>query len=229
MAIAEREERSMNCAVHADTEASGYCRNCGKAMCAACSHRVRDVLYCEDCLAQHVGLPTTAPPTGLPVVAADPGAYAPPVRTAQKQNNAPVLAFLLGFIPGLGAIYNGEYNKAIIHVVVFGAIILGIASDLGESIQGLLIFALAVAPFYMAIDAMRSAKARATGQPLADPLENWSGQRPLGPIILIGIGALFLLNNFGFFDFFRVRQIFVPLLLIGIGFFMLKNRVGGKS
>ncbi len=41
----------MNCAVHADTEASGYCRNCGKAMCAACSHRVRDVLYCEDCLA----------------------------------------------------------------------------------------------------------------------------------------------------------------------------------
>ena len=74
-----------------------------------------------------------------------------------------------------------------------------------------------------------SAKARATGQPLTDPFENWSGQRPLGPIILIGIGALFLLNNFGFFEFFRVRQIFVPLLLIGIGFFMLKNRVSGKS
>jgi hypothetical protein len=216
----------MNCAVHADTEASGYCRNCGKAMCAACSHRVRDVLYCEDCLAQHVGLPSAAPP---PSAAADPGGFAPPMMPAQKQHTAPVLAFLLGFIPGLGAIYNGEYNKAIIHVVVFGAIILGIASDLGESIQGLLIFALCVFPFYMAIDAMRSAKARATGQPLADPLENWSGQKPLGPIILIGIGALFLLNNFGFFEFFRVRQIFVPLLLIGIGFFMLKNRVSGKS
>lgn len=220
----------MNCAVHADTEASGYCRNCGKAMCTACSHRVRDVLYCEDCLAQHVGLPAAPPsPSAAPGMASNPGAYAPPVTPAHKQNTAPVLAFLLGFIPGLGAIYNGEYNKAIIHVVIFGAIIFGIASDLGDSIRGLLIFALCVFPFYMAIDAMRSAKERATGQPLADPFENWSGQRPLGPIILIGIGALFLLNNFGFFEFFRVRQIFVPLLLIGIGFFMLKNRVSGKS
>ena len=220
----------MNCAVHADTEASGYCRNCGKAMCAACSHRVRDVLYCEDCLAQHVGLPTAAPaPGALPVVPADRGEFAPSIPAARKQNGAPVVAFLLGFIPGLGAVYNGEYNKAIIHVVVFGALILGIASDLGEGIQGFLIFALVVAPFYMAIDAMRSAKAKATGQPLADPFENWSGQRPLGPIILIGIGGLFLLNNFGVFDFFRVRQIFVPLLLIGVGFFMLKNRVSGKS
>jgi uncharacterized membrane protein (UPF0136 family) len=221
----------MNCAVHADTEASGYCRNCGKAMCAACSHRVRDVLYCEDCLAQHVGLPAVAPSAEVvaPGAIANPGGFAPHVMAGQKQSNAPVLAFLLGFIPGLGAIYNGEYNKAIIHVVVFGAIIFGIASDLGEGIQGLLIFALVVSPFYMAIDAMRSAKARTTGQPLADPFENWSGRKPLGPVILIGVGALFLLNNFGFFDFFRVRQIFVPLLLIGIGFFMLKNRMSGKN
>jgi TM2 domain-containing membrane protein YozV len=215
----------MNCAVHADTEASGYCRNCGKAMCAACSHRVRDVLYCEDCLAQHVGLP----PSAAPDPPANPGPYIPAATPQLRQGNSPVLAFLLGFIPGLGAIYNGEYNKAILHVVVFGAIILGIASDLGESLQGLLIFALVISPFYMAIDAMRTAKAKSTGQPLADPFENWSGQRPLGPIILIGIGALFLLNNFGFFEFFRVRQIFVPLLLIGIGFFMLKNRVSGKN
>src|SRR6266446_8557012 len=183
----------MKCAVHADTEASGYCRNCGKAMCAACSHRVRDVLYCEDCLAQHVGLPPVAPPSAAPDPPANPGPYVPTATPQLRQGNSPVLAFLLGFIPGLGAVYNGEYNKAIIHIVVFGAIILGIASDLGESLQGLLIFALVISPFYMAID------------------------------------ALFLLNNFGFFEFFRVRQIFVPLLLIGIGFFMLKNRVSGKN
>jgi hypothetical protein len=213
----------MNCAVHADAEASGYCRNCGKAMCAACSHRVRDVLYCEDCLAQHVGLPAA------PGTAVDPGGFAPPPASAGKHTNASVLAFLLGFVPGLGAVYNGEYNKAIIHVVIFGAIIFGISSDLGESLQGLLIFALCVFPFYMAIDAMRSAKAKSSGQPLTDPFENWSGQRPLGPIILIGIGALFLLNNLGIFEIFRIRQVFVPLVLIGIGFFMLKNRVSGKS
>jgi hypothetical protein len=37
--------------------------------------------------------------------------FAPPLTSAQKHNNAPVLAFLLG---RAWAIYNGEYNKAII-------------------------------------------------------------------------------------------------------------------
>jgi hypothetical protein len=35
----------MNCAVHSDVEAVGYCRNCGKAMCSTCVRPVRDVLY----------------------------------------------------------------------------------------------------------------------------------------------------------------------------------------
>jgi hypothetical protein len=76
---------------------------------------------------------------------------------------------------------------------------------------------------------MRSAKARITGEPFNDPLAHWTEKRALGPMILIGLGVLFLLNNFHVFDFFRVRQFFLPLLLIGIGFFMLKNRVSGKS
>ncbi len=221
----------MNCAVHPDREASGYCRNCGKAMCGECTHKVRDVLYCEDCLAQHVGLPATpaAVPSavlGAAPLAAPVGATAPP---AAKHDGGPVIAFLLGFVPGLGAVYNGEYNKAILHIVIFGAIIVGVASDLGSGLQGLLVFALCVFPFYMAIDAMRVAKAKQTGEAIQDPFQNWSSRQPLGPIILIGLGAIFLLNNFGVFDFFRVRQLFVPLLLIGIGFFMMRNRVGGKD
>jgi len=218
----------MNCAVHPDREASGYCRNCGKAMCGDCSHKVRDVLYCEDCLAQHVGLPpapAVAPAANAapssPVVVVSPG--------AAKHHGGPVVAFLLGFIPGLGAVYNGEYNKAILHIVIFGGIIVGLASDLGDNMQAFFVFLVCVFPFYMAIDAMRVAKAKAAGEPVSDPFENWSSRRPLGPIILIGLGALFLLNNFGFFDFFRVKQLFLPLLLIGIGVFMLRNRVGGKD
>lgn len=223
----------MNCAVHPDREASGYCRNCGKAMCSECSHKVRDVLYCEDCLARQVGLPPA------PVAAqaansevAPPGVAASPVSAGgpvAKQGHNPAVGFLLGFIPGLGAVYNGEYNKAILHIVIFGAIILGIASDLGDGIRDILILILVIFPFYMAIDAMRSAKAKITGEPLSDPFENWSSQRPLGPIILIAVGALFLLNNFNVFEFLHLRQIFVPLLLIGIGFFMLRNRVGGRN
>lgn len=226
----------MNCAVHPDREASGYCRNCGKPMCGECTHRVRDVFYCEDCLAQHVGLPP-APAATPPVVAVEPPSSAAPgfapfpaaTTAATRHQNGPVVAFLLGFVPGLGAVYNGEYNKAFLQIVILGALILGIASDLGDGIRGFLIFGLVIFPFYMAIDSMRVAKAKETGVPLSDPFESWSSKRPLGPIILIGVGALFLLNNFGFFDFFRMRQLFVPLLLIGVGFIMLKNRVGGKG
>jgi len=218
----------MNCAVHPEREASGYCRNCGKPMCGECCHKVRDVFYCEDCLAQQVGLPPVNPPAP-----SSEGALAPPMGVAApggaKHNGGPVVAFLLGFIPGLGAVYNGEYNKAILHIVIFGAIILGIASDLGDSTQALLIFLICVFPFYMAIDSMRVAKSKQTGEPLRDPFENWSSQRPVGPIILIGLGALFLLHNFGIFEFFRFRQIIVPLLLIGIGVLMLRNRMGGNS
>ena len=47
----------MKCAVHPDADAVGYCRNCGKAMCAVCVRPVRDVLYCEDCLATVMGMP----------------------------------------------------------------------------------------------------------------------------------------------------------------------------
>ncbi|MFZ0618535.1 MAG: hypothetical protein WAM01_07590, partial [Candidatus Acidiferrales bacterium] len=40
------------------------------------------------------------------------------------------VAVVLGFIPGLGAVYNGEYVKALIHVLVFGGLIAALSSDL---------------------------------------------------------------------------------------------------
>jgi Domain of unknown function (DUF5668) len=234
----------MRCAVHPEVDATGFCRNCGKAMCPTCVRPVRDVLYCEDCLATVMGMPAPNANVAQPGYAtatpgqnvapsmmrpAGPPAPLVPVGPAEPRGANPGLAFLLGFVPGLGAIYNGEYNKALIHIVVFGAIILGLSTDLGDGMTGILVFMLVAFVFYMAIDAMRVAKARQTGVTLADPFESWSKQRPLGPLILIAVGALFLLNNFGFFDFFRVRQIFWPLVLIGIGVLMLRNRVGGQS
>ena len=47
----------MKCAVHPEVDVSGYCRNCGKPMCPACVRPVHDVLYCEECLAQVMGVP----------------------------------------------------------------------------------------------------------------------------------------------------------------------------
>jgi len=221
----------MKCAVHAEADATGYCRNCGKALCGVCVRPVRDVLYCEDCLATVLGHPAQ---TGTAQTPAAPqgAAYAAPVAPVQAArapaSGSPVVAFILGFFPGLGAVYNGEYNKALIHIVVFAAMIVGLSSEIGDGPTVALALLLAGFVFYMAFDSMRTAKAKLTGEAPADPLESWSKNRPIGPIILIGLGALFLLNNFEWFSFGRVLR-FWPLILIGAGLMMFRNRLSGRS
>ncbi len=241
----------MKCAVHPDVDAIGYCRNCGKALCSVCARPIRDVLYCEDCLAGAVGIPPAAPPPSAypaepssPYVAG-PAPYssasapyaapvgAPPSAPAAipprpRTGTSPGVAFALGLCPGLGAIYNGEYNKALIHIVVFASIIVGLSSDLGGGADTALALFLAGFVFYMAFDAMRTAKAKQTGERTVDPLEDWSRNRPVGPIILIGIGVLFLLNNFSWFAFYRIKP-FWPLILIGVGVLMFRNRLDSRS
>ena len=75
----------------------------------------------------------------------------------------------------------------------------------------------------MAFDAMRVAKAKNMGETPFDPLESWSKNRPIGPMILIGLGVLFLLNNF--VPIYRIFRLW-PLVLIGVGVLMFRNRLG---
>ena len=212
----------MTCAVHPDVDAIGYCRNCGKAMCSTCVRPVRDVLYCEDCLATIMGIPGAAPaatPSGQ-----IPASSMPPAPAVSRPTSSPGIAFVLGLFPGLGAVYNGEYNKALIHIVVFAAMIVGLSSDIGDSADVLLSLLLAGFVLYMAFDAMRTARARNFGEAPVDPLESWSKNRPVGPIILIALGVLFLLNNFSWFPFYRIGRLW-PLVLIGVGVLMFRNRL----
>jgi hypothetical protein len=82
--------------------------------------------------------------------------------------------------------------------------------------------------FYTAFDSMRVAQAKSAGQNVAnDPLASLSSDLPIGPIILIGIGALMLLNNFRVFEFLHLGLSRTwPLILIGAGVFMFRNRMG---
>ncbi|SRR6266571_1151269 len=215
----------MRCAVHSDVDAVGYCRNCGKAMCSTCVRPVRDVLYCEDCLAGIMGIPG-ATPAAAPS-AEVPASSLPPAPAAFRSTGSPGIAFVLGLFPGLGAVYNGEYNKALIHIVVFAAMIVGLSSDIGDSADVLLSLLLAGFILYMAFDAMRTARARNLGEVAVDPLESWSKNRPVGPIILIALGVLFLLNNFNWFPFYRIGRLW-PLVLIGVGVLMFRNRLSNR-
>ncbi len=211
----------MNCAVHTEREAAGFCRNCGKAMCPSCARPIREVLYCEDCLASVMGHAAPAAAAGAAP------AVLPPV--AAHPSTSPAVAFVLGFFPGLGAVYNGEYNKALIHIVVFAAMIVGLSSgNLGEGGEVALSLLLAGFIFYMAFDALRTARAKYTGAASPDPLEAWGKEKPVGPLLLIAMGVLFLLTNFGFFPWDRLSE-FWPVILIVAGILMLRNRLARPS
>jgi TM2 domain-containing membrane protein YozV len=218
----------MKCAVHPDADAVGYCRNCGKAMCAVCVRPVRDVLYCEDCLANVMGLPTT-PSAGVPAL--PPAPNMPGSHTAPPPSGlgpSPLLAFFLGFLPGLGAFYNEQYGKGIIHLAIFLFLfIIGVDGAVSGGAEAALWICISGLWIYMPVDAYRTAKARLAGQRLDDPLENFSKGKPVGPFLIIGIGILLLLHNFDWFPWWRIQQ-FWPVLLIIVGLLMFRNRLEGR-
>jgi hypothetical protein len=221
----------MKCAVHPDVDATGYCRNCGKPLCPACIRPVRDVLYCEDCLATILGHPAPGPaPAEASAVylAPTPVAAAPPVPAPGIGPN-PVLAFFLGFLPGLGAFYNEQYGKGMIHLAIFLVLfIAGVNGAMSGGAEAALWICIAALWIYMPIDALRTAQAKRAGQPLSDPLDSFTKQRPIGPILLIGAGLLLLLNNFDWFPWYRVSQ-FWPLILIAVGILMFRNRMNRQQ
>jgi hypothetical protein len=161
----------MNCANHPDRERVAFCQDCGKPLCQECIRTVGSSVYCEQSLAARLGGPPVPPP-GAPagsytytgseggVNYGAPGAIPPP-RAPGEPN--PGLAALLGFIPGVGAMYNGQYAKGVVHLIVF-AILVSLADDHG-------IFGLFIAGWvcYQVIEAHHTARARRDGTPLPNP------------------------------------------------------------
>ncbi|HUX44174.1 MAG TPA: DUF5668 domain-containing protein [Terracidiphilus sp.] len=76
----------------------------------------------------------------------------------------PVAAAVLGLIPGVGAMYNGQFFKGLIHVVIF-AFLISLAGHF--PIFGIFIGAWVL---YQSFEAYHTAVARRDGQPLPDPL-----------------------------------------------------------
>ncbi len=205
----------MNCAIHTDQPATAYCRTCGKALCDTCKHDVRGVIYCEDCIAARVQgtFPAATPHPSGTVPAAVSGAPNPALAT--------ILAVFFPF--GVAPVYLGQYAKGLMHLIIFGVLVAG--ANQGGSAEP--IFGLAIAFFYVyqIIDAHRSAHALMAGEPAPDPFglgsalgtEKLSAKNvPIGAVVLIAIGVLFLLQNIGMFHFHWVGKLW-PLILIAIG------------
>jgi hypothetical protein len=291
----------MNCANHPSVAVAAYCQNCGKALCTQCVRSVSGVIYCEQCLAAKLGISGVGPgaPAGGAYTGTGPGAaaYAVPGVVATGGPN-PGTAAVLGFIPGVGAMYNGQFVKGLVHVLVF-VILIGISGNHG--IFGIFIPAWI---FYQVFDAYQTAKARRDGLPLPDPFglnelgakigipnspttppftqtfaaappppaagyappvsgyappADYGAQyprytdvppvppvppvggvppvepdpfapaprrEPIGAIVLIGLGLLFLFNTLGIFGGEWIHHTW-PILIIGLGAWLLIRRTRG--
>ena len=252
----------MNCANHPDVPVAAYCQNCGKGLCSSCVRSVGGLIYCEPCLSARLGI-------GGPAATMPPGVPAP-------GSPSPALAFILGFIPGVGAMYNGQFIKGLIHVLVF-IILIGITNQVG-------VFGIAIAAWiaYQVFDAFETAKDRRDGRPLPDPFglndfgakvglpphgpgpgvaqgftgaqapppppppgsadpyasypgvppnvppewvwgRRWRRREPIGAIILIVLGVLFLLNTMNVFNFNWFGHLW-PLIIIAFGVALFLRR-----
>lgn len=143
----------MKCMEHPAADVRAYCQHCGKGLCGECVRTWGERVLCQPCLELAA--------SGAP-------------RAAASAPN-PALAALLGFIPGVGAMYNGQLAKALAHVVIFA--ILVVLSHVS------VIFALLVPAWvlYQVFEAYETAKARLEGKPVPDHLGlNQAGARWLG-------------------------------------------------
>ena len=263
----------MDCVNHSGVTATAFCQNCGKALCPNCVRQgTGGQVLCNPCYTawQTVPNPFAAPPAGGP---------------------NPAAAAVLGLIPGVGAMYNGQFFKGFIHVVIF-AVLISITDHYG--IFGIFIAAWVL---YQSFEAYHTARARRDGQPLPDPLGlnevgnwlnlggkqtyppppvnpaagvpggaaggyqapytgyqppypppqgyadpgmppmppippmppvppvYWRRKEPIGAVILIGLGLLFLLGQLDIFNG-RLWEFTWPLMLIALGAWLMIRRTG---
>jgi TM2 domain-containing membrane protein YozV len=271
----------MDCVNHTGVNATAYCQSCGKALCADCVRTAPGgQILCEPCWTSwHTyQRPFGAAPVGMP---------------------SPATAAVLGLIPGVGAMYNGQFIKGLIHVVIFAVLVSA------SNVYGIFGLFIAGWVFYQVFEAYHTAKARREGRPLPDPLGlneigywfgvgrttppgqpvppvgfdpnqpapppqgqataagyqsqyqapyqgyappasgfvnpgvppvppvppippvppvGWRRREPVGAIVLIALGVLFLLGQLDIFEG-RLMHFAWPLLLIGLGVWLIVRRI----
>jgi hypothetical protein len=222
----------MNCANHSNQAAVAFCRTCGKPLCQNCTRDVRGVIYCESCLAARIEGAPSVPAAGFTPVQGYTPVQAPftPIGTTVPHTssgpNPTVAGILAGFFPiGVGAVYCSQYAKGLAYLAIMS--LLGYGTDHAGSLSGLFIAAFFFFWVFQIMDAVRSAKAIQAGQAPPDPMGIASAfgtekidasKLPIGAVILIGLGVLFLLHTMGFWEFGIAR--FWPMIIIAMGAWM---------
>jgi hypothetical protein len=202
----------MNCAYHSHNVATVSCNSCGKPLCPACDHRIKGFPYCQDCIVLGVDLLRSHNQSSN--------------SSFVKAQTSPFAALILSFIcPGLGAAYNGQTYKALIHF----AVSVGLFQMAINLKMPLFVFGVLGMWLYSAVDAWKTARLiRSGAKPdLAEDIlvQRFSGNPKLWGILLTLLGSTFLLRMVLGERFAHLMGVLLPFFLIGLGLYILRNYI----
>ena len=221
----------MNCLVHPEVPATAYCRNCGKPLCNECRRDAYGTVFCADHAPAPAAPPPYADPAAHPMPPPPPPYVYPSAVVAPEVS--PALAFFLGAIPGVGAIYNGQYAKGLIHALIWGILMSISCSHAAQDMQPVPGIMVAAWWFYMAFEAYHTARKRRLGEPVDEysSIIDFQGSKtsvPVAGVALVLIGILLLLHTLEILDFERIAR-YWPVTLIAGGAYLLLSRLSGSE
>ena len=142
-----------------------------------------------------------------------------------KKRTSPFVSTLLSLVcPGLGAAYNGQTVKALVHFAVFVGLF-----QMAILTGGTLLFVFGFIGMWLfaALDAWRTAQAIRSGltPDVAEDIlvKRFSGNPKLWGIVLTILGAAFLLQNV--FNLRGLMRGLLPIMLIGLGIYILRGYI----
>jgi TM2 domain-containing membrane protein YozV len=193
----------MYCSYHPRNQARVQCIGCARRLCAACDHRIKGYPYCQDCIVMGVE------------------SLSRQYHANQSKGKAR-LAALCALLPGMGAVFNRQNVKAVVHFVT----IIGLF-QLSDFNLFPALFGMAGVAFYLysIIDAYRTARLIAQGEsPAADEARFKRGLASRAPLIggvLIVTGLLMVLQLLRPLGLYISMGRLIPVALILLGGYLL--------
>jgi hypothetical protein len=195
----------MKCSYHPAADSQEFCSTCSKPLCIECSHQIKGKVYCQDCLVRGAEWAATVKDLRVPV-------------------DSPKRAACCALIPGMGAVYNNDYAKAITYFAVFAALVV-----LGDHIHGVFGFGAFVFLIFSMFDGYRTAeaKARARAEGASAAVAPERDKTVVGwGLLLIMLGFLLLLQNYLPYQFLSRLW---PLGFILLGAYLVYEAVKGRE
>jgi hypothetical protein len=192
----------MYCAYHISSVARVRCSSCTRPLCQACDHRIKGYAYCQDCIV--AGIQNLSQ------------SYHKPRSKGRAR-----IAALFALIPGMGAVYNRQNIKGVVHFVTIVGLFQLTSIRIGAGF-----FALGgiAAYLYSIIDSYRTAIRIGRGESPAADEERFKRalikKAPLIGLVLIFAGAMLAIQVLRPFPFITLARLF-PVGLIFLGGYLL--------